>query len=350
MKHLKVLLSTTALTAVSASAALADKWDMPMAYAATNYHSENGAEFAKCVTEKSGGLEIVTHPGGSLFGGADIKRAVQTGQANIGERLISAHANENPLYGVDSIPFVATSFEDSEKLWKAAGDKIQAALAEENLVYVYAVPWPPQGIYAKKEINSAADLAGVKFRAYNTATARIAELASMVPVQIEAAELSQALATGVAESFISSGSTGYDRKVWEQLTHFYDVQAWLPRNLVFVNKDAWDALDDATRQAIAGVRNGLVAEHLGASPEILARAVETRGSLVRTMDALNPPRGRGLRRLEKRGENPLADLVAQSKIFDPRYDENAVARRGVTSRHLVLGLGLAVAGYLLWQL
>ena len=268
MKHLKVLLSTTALTAVSASAALADKWDMPMAYAATNYHSENGAEFAKCVTEKSGGLEIVTHPGGSLFGGADIKRAVQTGQANIGERLISAHANENPLYGVDSIPFVATSFEDSEKLWKAAGDKIQAALAEENLVYVYAVPWPPQGIYAKKEINSAADLAGVKFRAYNTATARIAELASMVPVQIEAAELSQALATGVAEAFISSGSTGYDRKVWEQLTHFYDVQAWLPRNVVFVNKDAWDGLDAKAQGAIADCGAEAAARGLSKAKEL----------------------------------------------------------------------------------
>ncbi|MCB1416414.1 MAG: TRAP transporter substrate-binding protein [Nitratireductor sp.] len=268
MKHLKVLLSATALTAVSASAALADKWDMPMAYAATNYHSENGAEFAKCVTEKSGGLEIVTHPGGSLFGGADIKRAVQTGQANIGERLISAHANENPLYGVDSIPFVATSFEDSEKLWKAAGDKIQAALAEENLVYVYAVPWPPQGIYAKKEINSAADLAGVKFRAYNTATARIAELASMVPVQIEAAELSQALATGVAESFISSGSTGYDRKVWEQLTHFYDVQAWLPRNVVFVNKDAWDGLDAKAQGAIADCGAEAAARGLSKAKEL----------------------------------------------------------------------------------
>ena len=268
MNHLKVLLSATALTAVSASAALADKWDMPMAYAATNYHSENGAEFAKCVTEKSGGLEIVTHPGGSLFGGADIKRAVQTGQANIGERLMSAHANENPLYGVDSIPFVATSFDDSEKLWKAAGDKIQAALAEENLVYVYAVPWPPQGIYAKKEINSAADLAGVKFRAYNTATARIAELASMVPVQIEAAELSQALATGVAEAFISSGSTGYDRKVWEQLTHFYDVQAWLPRNVVFVNKDAWDGLDAKAQGAIADCGAEAAARGLAKAKEL----------------------------------------------------------------------------------
>jgi len=250
MKIVKTLLAALAMTGAGISAASAEKWDMPMAYAASNYHSENGAAFAKCVTDKGAGLEMVTHPGGSLFKGGDIKRAVQTGQANIGERLISAHANDNPLYGVDSIPFLATSFEDSEKLWKAAGDKLQAAMAEENLVYIYAVPWPPQGLYFKKDINSVADMSGIKFRAYNTATARIAELAGMVPVQIEAAELSQALATGVAEAFISSGSTGYDRKVWEQLTNFYDVQAWLPRNVVFANKDAWDGLDAKAQGAI----------------------------------------------------------------------------------------------------
>ena len=107
MKKLTQLLSATALTAAVAAPAMAEKWDMPMAYAATNFHSEVGANFAKCVTEGTGGnLEIVTHPSGSLFAGNEIKRAVMTGQANIGERLLSAHQNENPIYGVDSIPFL----------------------------------------------------------------------------------------------------------------------------------------------------------------------------------------------------------------------------------------------------
>ncbi|MEP0520034.1 MAG: TRAP transporter substrate-binding protein [Hyphomicrobiales bacterium] len=246
-------MSTAAIAVCGASTvgAFAEKWDMPMAYSASNYHSENGAVFAACVTKATGGdLEIVTHPGGSLYKGGEIKRAVQTGQAPIGERLLSAHANEDPLFGVDSIPFLATSFDDSVALWKAASGAVKEALAKQNLEYVYAVPWPPQGLYFKKEVNAVTDMSGLKFRAYNAATARIAELAGMVPVQIEAAELSQALATGVAEAFISSGSTGYDRKVWEQLTHFYDVQAWLPRNTVFVNKDSWDALSDANKAAI----------------------------------------------------------------------------------------------------
>jgi TRAP-type C4-dicarboxylate transport system substrate-binding protein len=226
----------------------AEKWDMPMAYPESNFHTENGVAFAQCVADGTGGeLEIVVHGGGSLFKGNEIKRAVQTGQAPIGERLLSAHQNENALFGFDSVPFLATGYEASDKLWKAAKPTIEEILDEQNLVLLYAVPWPPQGIYAKKELHSAADMEGVKFRSYNTATARMAELMGAVPVQIEEAELSQALATGVADSFISSGATGYDRKVWEQLSHWYEVNAWLPRNSVFVNKDAWEGLDEATQ-------------------------------------------------------------------------------------------------------
>ena len=225
---------------------------MPLAYPANNFHSENAAEFAQCVNDKTDGkLEIVTHPNGSLFAGNDIKRAVQTGQANIGERVTSAHANENAIYGVEAIPFLATSFDASDELWKTALPQMTDVLDSQNLVYVYSVPWPASGFYTKKEINTVDDLAGIKFRAYNAATARIAELAGMVPMQIEAAELSQALATGVVDSIMTSSTTGVDSKVWEQgITHFYNVQAWLPRNTVFVNKRAWNDLDDATRDAI----------------------------------------------------------------------------------------------------
>ena len=254
MKTITKLMAATALTAVSAaSARAAEKWDMPMAYAATNFHSEVGADFAKCVTDGTGGdLEIVTHPSGSLFSGNEIKRAVMTGQTNIGERLLSAHQNENPIYGVDSIPFLVSSFDEHEKLWAIARPAVEAALEADNLHYLYSVPWPPQGLYFNKEVNSVADLKGVKFRSYSTATARMAELTGMLPVQVEAAELSQALATGVAESFISSAATGYDRKVWEHLSHFYEVDAWLPRNYVFVNKDAWNGLSDANKNVFKG--------------------------------------------------------------------------------------------------
>ena len=247
---------------LAAAPAQAEKWDMPMAYADSNYHTQNGKAFAEAVSIATGGkLEIVVHGGGSLFKGNEIKRAIQTGQAPIGERLLSAHQNENAVFGFDSVPFLATSFEASETLWQAARPTVEQILDEQNLVLLYSVPWPPQGMYFKKEINGTSDMKGIKFRAYNAATARLAELAGMLPVQIEAAELTQALATGVAESFVSSGSTGYDRKVWEHLSHFYEVNAWLPRNSVFVNKDAWDGLDEGTRNIIMGM--ALLAERAG---------------------------------------------------------------------------------------
>ena len=248
--NLKLAYTATALL-LTAGVATAEDWDMPMAYSATNFHSELGVEFAAKVKEyTSGKINITVHAGGSLFKGGEIKRAVQTGQAPIGERFMSAHANEAPLLGWDNLPFIATTYEANEKLWKAAKGKVNAQLASLNMVALYTCPWPGQGFYFKKAVSSSADTKGIKFRSYNSATATFAEELGMVPVQVEAAELSQALATGVAESFISSGSTGYDRKVWEHLTHYYKVNAWLPRNYVVVNKSVWEGLDADTQVGV----------------------------------------------------------------------------------------------------
>jgi len=251
----KTMLTTTAaIFGLSTGAAWAEKWDMPTAYPDSNFHTQNVKAFAEAVSIATGGtLQIVVHSGGSLFKGSEIKRAVQTGQVAIGERLLSAHQNENAIFGFDSVPFLANSFEASERLWAVARPTIERVLAKQNLVLLYAVPWPPQGIYFKKEVNSTADMAGLKFRSYDATTARLAELSGMLPVQIEEAELVQALATGVAESFISSGSSGYDRKLWEHLTHYYAIDAWLPRNYVFANRDAWEELDEATRNIVRAI-------------------------------------------------------------------------------------------------
>ncbi len=270
MKKLTSLMMATALTASAAAPALADghaqQWDMPMAYSASNFHSENGVKFADCVREGTGGaIDITVHPGGSLFKGADIKRAVQTGQVPIGERLLSGHQNENAVFGFDSVPFLATSFDASGKLFEAAKPKLEEVLADQNLTLLYSVPWPPQGLYFNKEVNSVADMEGIKFRSYNNATARLAELTGMLPVTIEAAEISQAFATGVAESMISSGATGYDRKVWESLSHFYEVDAWLPYNHVMVNNDAWAEVSDENKAAVQACADTAAAEGLEAS-------------------------------------------------------------------------------------
>ena len=227
------------------------KWDLPGAYGANNFHSKNLQMFADDVKKMSGGkLEITVHPGASLFKAPEIKRAVQTGQVQIGEVLMVNVENEIPVFGADGVPFLATSYEASGKLWAAQKPVIEKKLNEQGMTSLYAVPWPPQGIYAKKDLNTIEDLKGTKWRAYSPATSRIAELVQAQPVTIQAAELAQALATGVVTTMMTSGSTGRDSKVWESLTHFYDTQAWLPKNLIFVNNDAFKKLDAATQKAV----------------------------------------------------------------------------------------------------
>jgi len=229
-----------------------EKWDMALAYGAGNFHSANATEFAKNVSDKSGGkLTIVTHPGGSLYKGGEIFRAVRTGQTQIGERFMSALGKEDPLLEVDSQPFLATTYDDAMNLYQASKPEIVKGLDAKGLVFLYAVPWPAQGLYSKKEINSIADLKGLKFRAYNSATIRIAELTGMAPTKIEAAEISQAFSTGAVESMITSPTTGKNKKIWENgVKYFYDIAAWFPKNMVIVNKDAWNKLDSETQKLI----------------------------------------------------------------------------------------------------
>lgn len=239
------------LIGLCAAAQSQTKWDMPTAYPANNFHTENVQQFAADVDKATGGkLKITVHANASLFKAPEIKRAVQGGQAQIGEILLANFENENPLYGVDGIPFLATSYQESMKLYKASKKAQNDLLGKQGMMMLYAVAWPPQGIYSKKPIESAADMRGLKWRAYSPSTSKIAELVGAQPVTVQASELSQALATGVVESFMTSGSTGYDSKVYEQVKNFYDTQAWLPKNAIIVNKKAYDALDQPTRDAL----------------------------------------------------------------------------------------------------
>jgi TRAP-type C4-dicarboxylate transport system substrate-binding protein len=244
-----VAAATLALAAPAAQAQV--KWNLPAAYPGDNPHSENLVLFAKDVEAATGGkLSITVHANASLFKAPEIKRAVQTGQAQMGEVLMSIHENEDPIFGIDVVPFLATSFIDSMKLYKASKAAVEKKLDSQGIKLLFMVPWAPQGVYTKKELNTIDDMKGLKWRAYNVGTARLGELVGMQSVTIQAAELPQALATGVVNSFMSSGGTGYDSKAWETLTHFYDVQAWIPKDATFVNKAAFAALDKPTQDAL----------------------------------------------------------------------------------------------------
>jgi TRAP-type C4-dicarboxylate transport system substrate-binding protein len=252
MRHMtRFTLSLAGALLMAAPALAQTKWNLPAAYPQDNFHTENLNAFAKDVSDATGGkLQITVHGNASLFKAPEIKRAVQTGQAQAGEVLMSLHENEDPVYGLDVVPFLASSFDQAKKLWDVQRPALEKKLSSQGLMLLFAVPWPPQGIFAKKDINTVEDLKGVKWRSYNPGTARIAEIVGAQPVTVQAADLPQALATGVVNTFMTSGATGYDSKVWESLTHFYDTQAWIPKNITFVNKAAFDALDKATQEAV----------------------------------------------------------------------------------------------------
>jgi TRAP-type C4-dicarboxylate transport system substrate-binding protein len=281
--------------ALALPAAAQTKWDVPTAYPANNFHTENLQQFANDVDKATGGkLKMQIHPNASLFKAPEIKRAVQGGQAQAGEILLVNYENEDPLYGIDGVPFLATSYTEALKLYKAERKALDDKLAKQGMLLLYTVPWPPQGIFTNRTLSSAADMKGLKWRAYSPATSKIAELVGAQPVTVQAAEVSQALATGVIDSYMSSGATGYDSKTYEHLKHFYDTQAWLPKNAIIVNKAAFDALEKPTQQAVLKA----------------AAAAETRGwklSEEKTGWYVDQLRQKGMT-IDKPGEQLTADM------------------------------------------
>ena len=307
MKSMKLVAAALA-AAIPAIAAAQTKWDMPTPYAATNFHTENVVQFAGDVDKATGGkLKITVHSNGSLFKANEIKRAVQSGQAQIGEILISGYSNEDPVFGVDSVPFLATSFADAEKLWKASRKPLEERFAKQGMKVLYAVPWPPQGIYTNKPIASVADMKGLKMRAYNPATSKIAELVGAQPVTVQAAELAQAMTTGVVNANITSGATGYDTKAWESVKYYYDTQAWLPKNIVFVSQKAFDELDKSGQEAV--LKAAAEAETRGwkVSQEKTSWYTE---QLAKNGMTVSPPSAQLKGDLKKIGDTMTADWIA----------------------------------------
>lgn len=248
MKKLALLAATLTL-AVAGQAQTS--WDLPSGYSANTFQVQNLQQFAEEVNQLTNGrLRITVHPGGSLFRQQEIKRAVQTNQAQIGEFIISGVANENPMFGIDSIPFLASSYADAMRLYRAAGPVQARILESQGMKVLFSVPWPGQSLYSTRAIASPEDFRGTRMRAFNPATTRIAQLLGAQPVTVQLPELPQAIATGTVNNFLTSSASGVESRLHEQVKHFYPVNAWLPRNVTVVSQRAFNALDSETQQAL----------------------------------------------------------------------------------------------------
>lgn len=247
----RIALAIAALSVCAAGAQAQVKWDLPTGYSANTFQTVNVQQFAKEVDDLTGGkLKITLHPGGSLYKANELKRAVQTGQVPAAEFILSGAANENPLYGVDSIPFLTKSYAESFKLYQVSRPAQEKLLASQGMKLLFSVPWPGQSLYSTKPVQTPADLAGTKMRSFSPATTRIAQLLKAQPVTIQLTELGQALATNTVNNFLTSSASGVESKLYEQVKYFYPVAAWQPRNATVVNQKAFDSLDKATQDAV----------------------------------------------------------------------------------------------------
>jgi len=227
------------------------KWDMPTPYGDGVHHTKNVRQFADDLNKQTDGeLKIVVHSGASLIKHPEIHRAVRTGQVPIGEMFMGLLGNDNPIFKADNIPFLASDFTSAKRLWDATRPSIEKALEKDGLKLLYAVPWPPQGFYTKKPISSAADLAGLKMRAYSPTTSRLAILLKATPTTVQTPEIPQAFSTGIIDAMVTSPSTGVSSQSWDYVTDYTDTQAWIPKNMVIVNMRAFKRLDAEIQQAV----------------------------------------------------------------------------------------------------
>ncbi len=247
MKH--TLMFAAAMTV--ATSAAADTWDMPTPYGDSTFHTQNIMQFAEDLAEATGGdLEITIHSAGSLIPHAEIRNAIRSRQVPIGEFFLSRLSNDDLAFGIDSQPFVATSYDEARALWEAQEPVITALLAEQGLMPLFSVPWPAQGLYTNGEIATVDDLNGLRFRAYNAALEEFAALAGAAPVQVEASNIPQAFSTGQVEAMITSPSTGVNSTAWDFVTHYSPINAWVPKNIVVVNQRVFDRLDADVQAAV----------------------------------------------------------------------------------------------------
>ena len=247
-RPLSIALATALFSTASYAAT---KWDMPTPYGDGVHHTKNVKHFAEDVKKATAGeLNIVVHSGASLIKHPEIHRAVRTGQVPAGEMFMGLLGNDNALFKADNIPFLASDFDAAKKLWDASRDSIVKSLAKDGIKLLYAVPWPPQGFYTKKPINSVADLKGAKMRAYSPTTSRLAVLLEATPTTVQTPEIPQAFSTGIIDAMVTSPSTGVSSQSWDYISNYTDTQAWIPKNMVIVNAKSFKRLDEKSQKAV----------------------------------------------------------------------------------------------------
>lgn len=307
---MKKLTTALVLGSVLSTSAYAVKWHMPTPYGDGNLPTQIAYGFAEEIKNTTGGdLDITVHSGGSLVQHTEIPRAVKTGQVQMGEVFIGILGNEHPVFKHDNIPFLATSFDDAKKLWEAAKPQVEQQLDKSGMKMLYAVAWPAQSLYTKMPVTKLSDLSGAKMRAYSPSTSRLADLMGTTPTTIQVPDIPQAFSTGIIQAMITSPSTGVDSQAWDYVNYYTDVKAWIPKNIVVVNKRAFRRLDKDTQSAIlAAAKN---AEALGWE-KVAERAASDKAKLAANGMQVSDPSPELLNELQAIGATMIEEWKAEA--------------------------------------
>lgn len=246
-------------------------WRLATGYRAESFHGRNLAQWIDELG--AAGLPVELHANNRLLPLAEIFAGVQARRIELGETILTGLVAQMPLAGADAVPFVVRGYADAQRLWLCQRPSMVAAFAERGLVALFAVPWPPQGLYAKTPITRLADLRGQRMRTYNSTTERFAELVGAQGVQVPMVQVGQALADGRIDCMITSAVTGVEGSVWRYLKHYYDINAWIPKNITFANAAALAELPEAQRAALQASAQAAEARGWAASVAAAAQSM-----------------------------------------------------------------------------
>ena len=245
---------------LSASAETA--WDLPLAWPAGNFHVKNAEVFAEKVAEVTGGeVQITVHPGGSLgFKGPEMLKSIRDGLVPIGDVLLNQQVGEAPFLGIESVPYLASGYEEIAALHEFSRPVYEEIAAEFNQKILYMVPWPGQAVYSKNEIVTLDDVQGLKLRVVDKNGLDYMNALGGAPRQMPWGEVVPALASGAIEGVTTSSSSGVDGKFWEFLGFMNRFNWQSASNMMNVNLDAWNALSPEHQEAIETLAAELEAE------------------------------------------------------------------------------------------
>ncbi|NJN16908.1 MAG: TRAP transporter substrate-binding protein DctP [Oscillochloris sp.] len=203
---------------------------------------------AERIDQLTGGMfKINTFPAGELFGGTEVLQNVSQGTVEAGHTAMYYYVGLNPAWAfATALPFGLTAQQQNAWLYHGGGNELIDQLGTEfNVVSFPAGNTGTQmGGWFRREINTVADLSGLKMRIPGLG-GRVMERLGVVTQTLPGGEIFQALSTGAIDSAEWVGPYDDEKLGLPDAADFYYSPGWWepgPTLHANVSKAAWDGL------------------------------------------------------------------------------------------------------------